>query len=320
MRVTASAAGPLLFGSFSDAARLTWVDHEGNLVRQVGEPVEDIRMFRLSPDGRRVALQRRTGGQHDLWLADTERGVPSRLTASRAVATQPVWSPDGRMIVYTHLGSHSLFRKGANGAGNEEIVLQRPNEALPTDWSGDGRWVLLRERAPETQFDSIWKVPMRPDGTVEQGAAPAPYLRTRFNESAGRFAPGMSPGWVAYVSDESGPVRGLHRFFPEAHAKVLISDSGGVMPSWRADGRERFYVSPENKVMTVSLKLTAATVEASAPRELFRLALRSPAGGTYAPASDGQRFFVLTTGESAPQPLDVIVNWTALIRRGAAAP
>jgi hypothetical protein len=102
--------------------------------------------------------------------------------------------------------------------------------------------------------------------------------------------------------------------------KKRISTSGGSFPKWGAGGRELFYLSPENKLMAVSLKLGTETVEPSAPRELFQLPLRSASGGsTYEPSSDGQRILVLTSPERAQEPLTVLVNWPALLKKGAAA-
>jgi hypothetical protein len=84
---------------------------------------------------------------------------------------------------------------------------------------------------------------------------------------------------------------------------------------------ELFYVRPEdNALMSVALKVTPETIEPSPPRELFRLPLQSPAGATYQPSRDGQRFLVLTTPESAPSSLNLIVNWPAVLKKGAGAP
>jgi hypothetical protein len=81
-----------------------------------------------------------------------------------------------------------------------------------------------------------------------------------------------------------------------------------------------FYVSPENKVMAASLKLGADSVESSAPRELFSLSpLRSPAGPPFESSRDGQRFIVLTSPKVAPQSLNIIVNWPALLNKSAAS-
>src|SRR6516225_3908989 len=119
---------------------------------------------------------------------------------------------------------------------------------------------------------------------------------------------------VAYTSDESGGQEVYVDAFPEPRGKKRISTAGGGSPSWGTAGRELFYVSPENKLMAVSLKLGSDSVEIlSAPRELFPLYLRSAAGSTYQPSRDGQQFLVLTTPERSPQSLTLIVNWPSLL-------
>jgi len=300
--------------------QLAWWGWEGRKLREVGEPMDGIVMFRLSPDERQVAVQRPTGEAHDLWLLDVERGVTTRLTADRTLSTQPVWSPDGRMILFTHLGSSVIFRKAANGIGDEEALVQRPTPSLPYDWSRDGRWVLAREMSPDTKYD-IWKLPLTPDGKMQEGVAPTPYLKTRFNELQTRFSPEPSPRWVAYASDESGRLEIYIDAFPEPRGKKRISTSGGQYPKWAADGRELFYVSPENKLMAVSFERGSGTLEPSAPRELFTLPMRSSnAGAMFEPSRDGKRFLVLTSPEAAQQSLNVIVNWPALLKKGATPP
>jgi hypothetical protein len=210
-------------------------------------------------------------------------------------------------------------RKAANGASDEQLVARRPPEVMPTDWSRDGRWVLTRERGADTGFD-IWKMPVTSDGNLEAGAAPLPYLRTRFNEQSARFSPEPNPRWVAYTSDESGRYEVYIDSFPEPRGKILISTGGGLHPRWGAGGHELFYARLEdNTLMTVALKVTAETIEPSAPRELFRLPLRSPAGATYEPSRDAQRFLVLTSPESAHSWLNMIVNWPALLKQDGGA-
>jgi Tol biopolymer transport system component/predicted Ser/Thr protein kinase len=319
MHVSASATGLLLYGTSGEVTHLAWWDRAGKPLTEVGEPLDRISMFRLSPDERQVAVQRRKGEVDDLWLLDTERGVATRFTAGGATSTQPVWSPDGRNILFTHLGSGVLLRRPANGIGEEQVVSQSSGRGVPYDWSRDSRWVLTRDSSPDTKYD-IWKIPMTSDGKMQEGATPTPYLRTPFNESQARFSPEPSPRWVAYVSDDSGRPEVYIDAFPEPHGKIRISKSGGEFPKWGTGGRELFYVSPENKLMAVSLRLGSDTVEPSVPRELFQLPLRSPAGPTYEPGRDGQRFLVLSSPESARQPLTVIVNWPALLKEGATAP
>jgi len=72
--------------------------------------------------------------------------------------------------------------------------------------------------------------------------------------------------------------------------------------------------------MSVALKTGADSVEPSAPRELFLLpAVDLGTISPYEVAPDGQRFLVRATPDQAPQPLTVIVNWPALLKKGASA-
>jgi Tol biopolymer transport system component len=96
-------------------------------------------------------------------------------------------------------------------------------------------------------------------------------LRTTASEWQGRFSPELHPRWVAYQSDDSGRYEVYINSFPEARSKTRISTAGGMYPQWGPSGRELFYMSPDNKLMAVSVKLGADSVEVSAPRELFTL-------------------------------------------------
>jgi hypothetical protein len=173
---------------------------------------------------------------------------------------------------------------------------------------------------PRTLRD-LWILPVTPDGRVQPGAEPTLYLRTPFNESQGRFAPDPSPRWIAYQSDESGRYEIYIQSFPDPHGATRISTSGGQYPQWSPDGRELFYVSPDHKLMVVSIKLGADSVQPSAPHELFTLPADDLAS-TFSPyevAPDGQRFLVRTESEQIT-PLTVVVNWPALLKKKSAAP
>jgi hypothetical protein len=79
-------------------------------------------------------------------------------------------------------------------------------------------------------------------------------------------------------------------------------------------------VSLDNKLMAVSLKLGADSVEPLTPRELFPLPIVENGRPPYEAAPDGQRFLVRAALGHAGDPLTVIVNWPALLKKGAAAP
>ena len=204
-------------------------------------------------------------------------------------------------------------------AGNEQRVSQSANNQFASDWSRDGRWVLYWEITPGTQRD-LWVLPTTPDGKPAPGATPRPYLRTPADESWGRFSPEAPPRWVAYQSNETGRWEVYISAFPEPRGATRISTGGGQYPQWGAGGHELLFVSPDNKLMAVSLKMGADTVQPSTPRELFPLPLVDTGWSPYDTAPDGQRFLVRATPGQAAQPLTVIVNWPALLKREAPAP
>ena len=254
-------------------------------------------------------------------MVDVERDAWSRFTFLAGSTLFPVWSPDGRQLVFGAGSPSNLYRKEASGAGTEQRVTESANTHWPTDWSRDGRLVLYYEIAKDTQRD-VWVLPVGPDGKPEAGAPPQlqakarPYLRTRYNEYQARFSPEPSPRWVAYTSDESGRDEVYVQAFPEPRGKFQISTGGGKFPEWSPDGRELYYVSPDQKLMAAGLKLGADSLLPSTPRELFALPPGAGTLQTYALAPDGKRFLVRTPAGGS-QPLEVVVNWSALLKQGS---
>jgi Tol biopolymer transport system component len=316
--VAASAGGTLLYSPSNPVSQLSWFDRSGKPVGLVGEPGE-YSMLRLSPDGRRVAVTREQSGGPELWLLEVDRRSVSRLTLTPDVQMYPVWSPDGRSIVFGAGYPRRMFRAESSGAGDEERIADSPKVQFPADWSRDGHWLIYSEVTPESGLDQ-WFVAVTAEGRFAPGARPKPLARTPFNENSGRFSPESPPRWVAYYSDVTGRYEVYIQAFPESRSKFQISTGGGRFPQWGAGGRELFYVAPDNKLMVVSLKLGADSVEPSAPRELFPLPAVDTGLNPYDSTPDGQRFLVRATPSKAADPLMVIVNWPALLKKESTAP
>jgi Tol biopolymer transport system component len=317
MNVAVSAGGLLLYSSVNARRQFTWIDRAApgrKPLDVVGEP-DEYGAFRLSPDQTRIAAMRDRPGGSDIWLLAVKRGVPSKFTSDSSTWMYPVWSPDNRSIVFTLTPTRNLHRKDSGGAGAEQRLSQSPNSQYAVDWSGDGRWVLYWEIAPDTGRD-LWVQPMAPGGGVAADARPRRFLGTPASESWGRFSPGPDPRWVAYQSDETDRFEVyIDAFSPsQPRGKLQISTAGGSYPQWGPEGRELFYVSPEFQLMVVDLKATANGLEPAAPRKLFRLPAVDLGYSPYDVTPDGRRFLVLATPEhGASQPLTVIVNWPALM-------
>jgi Tol biopolymer transport system component len=273
--------------------------------------------FRLSPEGHRIMAACTASGSADLWRLEVQRGVVSRLTSRSKENSYPVWSPDGRTIVYRSGHPWNLFYRESNGAGYEQPLTQSSNTQDPLDWSLDGRLILYQEITTDGGMD-LWVLPVTPGREPMSAERPRPYVRTRFNESWGRFSPEAPPRWVAYQSDETGRSEVYIQAFPEPRGKVQISTQGGQYPQWGAGGRELYYVSPDNKLMVVSLIVKADSIEPAVPRELFPLPVVELGWSPYDAPPDGQRFLVRATPAPAGKPLTVIVNWPALLKKGVA--
>jgi Tol biopolymer transport system component len=315
-RVSLSQTGVLIYDAGGSVSRrLLWFDRSGKALRTVGPPGEYFNVD-VSPDGRRVAAERRDPqtANHDIWLFDVARKASARFTFHPAVDFLPVWSPDGRRIAFcsNRDGAYNLYQRDASAAGEEELLLKTPWDKFPASWSPDGRRLLYSELDPKTGSDLLVL-----DLDRRQ---PVPWLRTEFDERVGRFSP--DGRWVAYESNESGRYEIFVRpFSPSGGAagQWQVSTSGGENPRWRGDGKELFYLGQDHKLMAVEVKTAGGRFEAGVPRALVSTRAASLPGlfhTLYAITADGQRFLVITEGdEVVSQPATVVMNWTAGLKK-----
>jgi Tol biopolymer transport system component len=246
----------------------------------------------------------------DLWLYDVKRTALMRFTFDSALERSPIWSPDGKYVVFAagrDGGVDWLYRKSTTDAGDEQLI-SKMDGSFPTDWSADGRFILFHNSTGEDQRNGwdLWVVSLA-------DLQPKPLVRSPFHEIQGALSP--DGRWVAYASDESGAFEVYVQPFPGNGRKQIVSSGGGVEPRWRADGRELFYVSADRRLMMVPTTI-GPVFDAKKPTTLFEMNVRDvqfPFIKRYEVTPDGQRFVVqeLTTRRS-PLPLTVVVNWPAL--------
>lgn len=289
--------------------RLAWVDRAGQ-PQASGAPAGVYQEMSLSPDDRRVAFARSGQTDTDVWLTDLDRRITSRFTFRPPLNNVPIWSPDGRQIVFASArdGGLDLYQRASDASGPDELLLKLKAQPIlfPSDWSADGRFLAYYRTDSKTQLD-IWTLSLGGD------RKPVPFLHGDFNESEGQFSP--DGRWMAYVSDESGGQQIYVQSFPTLGGQRQVSTEGGTQPRWRRDGKELFYLAPDRKLMAVPVK-TGATFEADAPRALFQTALAASAlRQSYAVSADGQRFLLNTPLEAGSPPMTVVLNWLALLKK-----
>ncbi len=309
---SASSTGVLThFGEGTANSQLAWLDRTGKRLGSVGPPGAFSDPW-LSPDEKRVALGRidRQSGNPDIWIMEFGRGTLSRFTFDPAMEHLPVWSPDGSRVAYdSHReGAGDIYQKMASGAGGEELLLKWPEGAGLSDWSRDGKFLAYQSLNSKTHYD-IWILPLSGD------RKPVPFLQSEFNERSGQFSP--DGRWMAYVSDESGRVEVYVQSFPPGGGKWQISTNGGAEPQWRRDGKELFYLAPDNKLMAVDIQ-SGKGFEAGVPKSLLEVRVGGVAAlrNHYTVSADGRRFLINAAPEDAPSsPITVVLNWTAALKR-----
>jgi eukaryotic-like serine/threonine-protein kinase len=301
--------GTLVFDPRGDFynQRLAWFDRTGRQLGLIGA-VGNYGGPRLSPDDGRVAVQSRDAkAGSDISLIELAKRTSSKFTFDPAEDFWPLWSPDGKQIIWAsnREGIHGIYRKLVSGLGRDELLLKSEVNLGPTDWSADGRFILCEQSDPITKID-LWVLP------VEGDRRPFPLLHTPYNEASGRFSP--DGRWIAYDSDESRKREVYVQSFPALGGKFQVSDKGGYFPRWRRDGKEMFYLSGDGKLMVVEVK-TDSTFEKGIPQVLFDLAAaKIPLNSIYAVTTDGQRF-IFRIEETAPPSLAVMVNWSIALRK-----
>jgi Tol biopolymer transport system component len=307
MAASVSAGGLVAYRTGgTDRRQLSWFDRAGNAVGVVGEPDASAPLApELSPDGRRIALDRTVGGNRDVWLMDLAGDGLTRFTFDAALDGFPVWSPDGARIVFESKrkgGSWDLWIKASSGAATEELLLETPNDEWPYDWSSDGRFLLYRVTDPTTGPD-VWALPMT-------GADRKPVLvaNTAGAENAAQFSP--DGRLVAYETNESGRFEIVVQTFPEPGGKWQLSTAGGRQPRWRADGKELYFITPDLTMMAVTVAFSGTTLERGKTLALFPTKIAGSVDkAQYAVARDG-RFLVNQAREgTAVAPITLIQNW-----------
>ena len=299
-----------LAGNENGSSQLTWFDRSGKQLGVLGDQAV-YSSVRLSPDGKRATVNviDPQSGRPDIWLYEVARNRRTRFTFDPAQERLLAWSPDGSSIAFSsnRKGHFDIYQKASSGAGNEELLMESNFDKQPTSWSTDGRFLLYWTIDTKTQAD-IWILPLSGDRT------PFPFLNTEFNEGNGQFSP--DGRWIAYFSTESGRVELYVAPFPGPGGKRQISTSGATVPArWREDGKEIFYLAPDNKLMAAEVNGQGATLEVGAVRALFEVRRGGP-GSVYDVTTDGQRFLVNTAVEQKESsPITLVINWTADLKK-----
>lgn len=301
------------FPMYQDA--MMWVDRTGAAQPFAAAPPASYLGPRLSPDGQKLAVGVRRAAPRgaDLWVYDVVRGAPTRLTFNGNNG-QPVWSPDGKRLVYGVSGTdaNGLYTINADGAGKPERLN---DSGFPSSWAAAPNAIAFLRRAQDGS-SGIWVLPL------EHDPKPRLFIESRFT----LWYPELSPDGqlMAYMSNESGTSEVYVQPYPGPGEKTRISTAGGIEPIWSANGRELFYRSmtlERQEFFSAAIRSTSP-FRVDTPRLMF--AARAGEYDSTVPqrswdvAADGKRFLLSKPANATDKPvteMHVVLNWAEELKR-----
>jgi hypothetical protein len=273
----------------------------------------------VSPDGQRIVFLAAPEGETALQLFVRPIGASvAQPLAGTEGASYPFWAPDSRFVGFFADGK----LKKMDVTGGRPLILcdvvTGNRAATRGTWSRDG--VILFNpstyyRVGLSRVSASGGTPV-PVTTPDDSSGEVGHRFPQFlPEAQGHFSPDTR--WMAYTSNESGTSEVYVQAFPPGGGKWQVSTDGGTQSAWRADGREPFYLSADERITAVPVT-TGTTFEAGVAQPLFQTRLGGPRGrrNYFVPSADGQRILVVTrTDEQLQAPMTVVVNWLAAARK-----
>ncbi len=294
---------------------LVWVSRNG-IETPIAAPPRAYGPPRLSPDGRHVAVAFSDRGNTDVWILDLAQETLRRLTFSSGMDGLPLWTPDGRRIIFMSVRSGALngYSQAADGTGTVERLTTSKHSQWPISITPDAATLFGFERRPPEMLDVVVAhstTPKRPGASASPAEPPA---RALFD---GAF-PEISPDgrYLAYKSDESGRDEVYVRPFPQVDGgRWQISTTGGTRAAWARSGRELFYINASMALIRVPVRTTGSrTFTMGAPAKVFDATYAEPNPSRHYDVSpDGQRFLMLKESvadpNATPASMVVVQNW-----------
>lgn len=264
-------------GQTADALKsVVRVNRSGAITGISSEP-RNYSTPRASPDETRIAVEVTDADRRvHIWIMDARTGAATQLTFDGDENRYPVWTADGREIIYTSRRGkeRALWRKPADGSGEERKIIEGTDALVATDLHR--RTLIYQDRGEGDAQRDLFALEL--DGQ----AAPRILLSTPNDEAGGRVSP--DGAWIAYTSTPAGGInldrRVYVRPFPNTASggQRAVSEGQGASPAWSPGGDEIFYSvnGAQVPLMAVSMATTPNTITPTGQRRLFDM------GGTFA--------------------------------------
>lgn len=228
----------------------------------------------VSPDGKQLAIDL----QGSLWIVPAEGGQARRITDVFDDARQPVWSPDGKTLVYFAYrdGGYDLWAVAPDGRQRRMLTWGAFDDREPAI-SPDGRKIAFASDrgSSDDQGYNIWTLDIA-SGRLEQ------ITRNRYENRMPSWSPDGRE--LAYASVRDGVSAAWATTLDNGQERQLRSTGGQLnAPSWGPRGQLAYVVEDLGRS-----RLEIDGVAVSGDENAFPFRVSWTAQGRYYYVSDGQ--------------------------------
>ena len=221
----------------------------------------------VSPDNQWLVYGGLGDQQEDLQLIRTDGTGARQLTNDAAKDRAPVWSPDGRRILFLsdRSGRYEAWVINGDGTGLRQLTWTTgPNVQRPI-WSADGKRVLCNSNLGGTPFiidpDTLWQQQTPQPVTAKNAANQWPFLLS-WSRDGQRLA--------ARLRDLNSDTNRVAAYDFATQQYAVLTDFG-VWPIWLNDDRRILFFQRHQAYVVDSLTKRQQAVFSVAPHQLHSL-------------------------------------------------
>ncbi len=261
---------------------------------------------RVSPDGKRIALETSDSGEDFIAVYDLSRKSSLRRLTFGGNSRLPIWSGDGKHVVFQsdRDGTPAIFWQPVDGGPAERLTAPEAGALpVPESWLPRGDVFLFSvTRGSETRLCtfSVRDRKVVPYADVVSVGVPTDAV----------FSP--DGRWVAYQVGQPGPGEATTfvQPYPPTGAKFQVARGG--RPAWSSDGKELFFIPAPSQFLVVSVS-TRPTFTVTEPTPVARrFGLAAPTNPRpYDMLPDGRLVAIAPADQGAggPAEIRVVRNW-----------
>lgn len=271
---------------------------------------------RLSPDGRRIAIEMRTGPfSWDIWVYDIDSRTLSRLTSNYSGSRPSGWTADGHSVVFMAIDSANqespsrVVSQVWDGSAPPHELMRLPARVHDVT-VGPPHGYAVSTRIYTDKPSDIWITPLDTPQT----------FRLLVASAAGVGEPRLSRDGklLAYVGIETGRSEVYVRPLHGPSSRLQVSAGGGKQPVWSADGRLVYYRTTDSPGYMMRATISSGPKFRVVRRDtLFRDVFAQHNFTNYDVFPGGNELLMIHANPITMRPA-VILNWPELLRQRAA--